>query len=138
MGRRGPPTPPMEKRFSIRRIPLDTAEFITLGDHHTAWLLCSEPFAFTNLRGAFVRLRPPPGTPVSTVEHMKAAALKAGASAVKVEHASAPAVVVEKHVDVKPGEGLRPLVLAMGQRANTANRSALMAALEAALAAAGL
>ena len=52
--------------------------------------------------------------------------------------ASAPAVVVEKHVDVKPGEGLRPLVLAMGQRANTGNRSALMAALEAALAAAGL
>ena len=137
MGRRGPPASPMEKRFSIRRIPLDASAFVTFGDGHEPWPLIGEPFAF-DLNGVFVRLRPPPGTSASTVEHVKAAVMLAGASAVKVEHASAPAVVVEKHVDVKPGEGLRPLVLAMGQRANTANRSALMVALEAALAAAGL
>jgi len=116
---------------------LDSRQLVTLDETHEVWGM-EDPYPPGDLEGAIYRLRPPIEAPDSRVEAVRRLLLEAGAAAVKVEKPHRPQVVPTERNEAPVGAGLRALVISMGQRANTNDRPALLAALEAALGVAGL
>ncbi len=90
-------------------------------------------------KGAFVRLRPPPGVSADAVERARKDCVAHGAVAVRVVSPNAPATIPDPTTpEASPHRGIREVVMAMAAEANTSNREALTTALEAHLSEAGL
>jgi len=118
---------------------LDASDLVTIGPEHEAWN--GEALVLGGDVG-FVRLRPPPGVSEALVERLKAFCTAKGA-AVKVEPHSRAEVVPLDPPTFEDGvrmlrRSIREHVEALVEEANTEDKEALKASVEASLSRAGL
>jgi hypothetical protein len=135
--------------FQVRRVPVTSRALVTIGPDHKFWKH-QDPMAanaywntvdedLVRCGGVIVRVRPPAIALPAWVQRLVEDLKRDGAAAVRVEWPARAAVVPEQgRGAAAPHEGVRDVVLRMVAQANTRDRAALSAAVEAALAAAGL
>jgi hypothetical protein len=125
--------------FQVRRVGLTSRRLLTYGRESSIWAAgqCDDDLEVCG--GVIVRLQPPASVGEAQVQDMRRRLLADGAAAVRVEWPARAAVVPEQgRKAAAVHEGTRDVVLRMVAQANTRDRAALSAAVEAALAAAGL
>ena len=99
---------------------LVTVHGVGLNDAHAA-----------ELSGAYVRIKPPPGSADDDVERMRTALLEAGAAVVRVVPAPRAAVMTkEARATPPPRETLRQAVLALVETVSSQDREVLRAKVE--------
>jgi hypothetical protein len=117
----------MEKRFSIRRVELDSRLFATVA--------VGERFASLS-KGWFLRVRPTADDSDADIAKYRAV-LEAAGAVVRVLPKPRAKVLVEEAAPVPESKGIRETVLAMGAEANTGDKAGLLALLEQTLAVVG-
>jgi len=117
---------------NVEVVALDAAKMVTIGpDAAGVWSPGrSIPELGPGYRGAFVRLKPPPGADAGRVRELEERAIAAGAAAVKVYPWKGATSPLPPGVEVL-GEGLSPraVVMAMSREKPSADVAALEAVL---------
>lgn len=132
-----------QKPGVVRRVPVEASrELLTVGPDAKAW---SSPAEFADaaqrlggrLAGSLVRLRPPAGTDPTVVRAVRESVLKLGAEQARVVPAPRVVVATAPRAPVLR-RSLRQVAEQVAAEATTEDRPALAAAVDRALAAAGL
>lgn len=117
-------------------VPLESAQVIEVGPGDAAW---GDPDDLPPCAGAFVVVKPPADADDAAVEAMRSAVEAAGPRALRVMPRPRGQVVPRaKQAATRSRAGLRQVVEELVAAANTKDRPALAAAVEEALAGAGL
>lgn len=133
-----------KKGARVTAHPVKARELLTVSEGSALWVGVPGPYvagvhAVDDIKGAIVRLKPPPDATDEKVEQAREALLRSGAAAVRVMPRQRKDVVPQKAKrDPVPLRGPREVVMEMAEQANTEDKAALKSLLEDALSAAGL
>lgn len=123
--------------------PVKARELLTVPEDCSLWVGVPGPYVagivrVDDVKGAIVRLKPPPEADDAKVEQARQALLRSGALAVRLMPRRRKAVVPQAAKERPAPASHREVVMELAARANTPDRAALIAVLDEALAQAGL